>query len=202
MGRQSARENQLKLQIAETAARVMSESGLRDYQMAKQKAASMLGIQERKYWPSNQEIERALSDYQRLFEADEQQNRVLVYRQAAVSAMNFLAQFKPRLVGSILSGTATRHANIELHLFSDYPEKVNLFLIDSKVPFEESDKRLRISADQHDKFPVCKFIAKEMNVELTVFPFDGLRQAPLSAVDGKPMARASLSELEQLISSD
>jgi hypothetical protein len=36
-------------------------------------------------------------------------------------------------------------------------------------------------------------------IEATVFPTDGIRQAPVSPVDGKPMRRANVIELEALL---
>ena len=44
------------------------------------------------------------------------------------------------------------------------------------------------------------FSADGLNFDLTVLPHDALRQAPLSAVDERPMKRASLSALQQLLS--
>lgn len=201
MGRHPIRENQLKLRLAETAARVMNESGLRDYQMAKQKAASILGISERRCWPSNQEIEQALLDYQRLFEADQSEERLRSLRQTALEAMRFLKDFQPRLVGSVLNGTTTKHTDVELHLFSEYPEMVSLYLEDQGIPFDEKEKRLRISGPEYQRYPVYRFIAKDQSIELTVFPLNGLRQAPLSPVDGKPMQRLSYAEATKLIQS-
>ena len=199
MGHQSVRKLQLKAQMAETAARLMNETGLRDYQMAKQKAAALLGISERKHWPTNQEIDQALTTYLSLFEAGEQAVRLKSLRQVAVDAMKFLEQFQPRLVGSVLLGNPTRHASVELHLFSEYPEAVSLYLVDNKMPFEEKDKRIRVDRDTYERVPVFKFIAQDVTVELIVFPVNGMRQAPLSLVDGKPMSRASLAEVEQLL---
>jgi hypothetical protein len=39
-------------------------------------------------------------------------------------------------------------------------------------------------------------------VELVVFNIDGIRQAPISPVDGKPMRRADLREVEGLLATD
>jgi len=197
MGRHSTKNNQLKKQIAEIAARIMNESGLRDYQMAKQKAASGLGIQERKNWPSNQEIEQALADYQRLFGGGSQQEHIKHLRQIAISAMQFLVQFEPRLVGSVLHGNIKQFTEVEIHLFSDSSELVGLYLEENKVPFEEKDKRFRFVSDDYQRFPVFKFIADDIAIELTVFPYDGLRQAPLSSVNAKPMQRASVLEVQE-----
>ncbi len=39
-------------------------------------------------------------------------------------------------------------------------------------------------------YPGLRFAIDERNVEATVFPPDGIRQAPVSPVDGSPMRRA------------
>jgi hypothetical protein len=36
-------------------------------------------------------------------------------------------------------------------------------------------------------------------IEATVFPTDGIRQAPVSPVDGRPMRRANTFEVEALL---
>ena len=36
-------------------------------------------------------------------------------------------------------------------------------------------------------------------MHVTVFPLDGIRQAPVSPVDGKPMRRADADEVEVLL---
>jgi hypothetical protein len=37
------------------------------------------------------------------------------------------------------------------------------------------------------------------DVELTVFPLDGLRQAPPSPIDGRPMRRLNLAGVERML---
>ncbi len=193
-----SRDKNLRFQIAETAAKLMNDSGYRDFQAAKQKAAQQLGISERRHWPSNQEIEQALIDYQRLFEADVQPQRLRILRLLAINAMRFLQRFDPRLVGSVLQGAVTRHAQIQLHLFCDFPETIGVFLEDNHIPFNHADKRIHISGDEYETIPVLRFAADGEDIELFLFHADGLRQSPLSPVDGKPMRRAMLSEVETL----
>ena len=199
MARHKQHEKQLREQITQYAARVMNESGIRDFQMAKQKAAAALGVAAGKHMPTNSEIEKAIIDYQRLFEADEFPRRLSKLRRIACEAMKFLAQFNPRLTGSVLAGTATRHAPIELHLFCDYPEQVNILLLESRIPVEEKSKRIHLRSDVYADYPLLVFLVDGIKVELVLFSQHELRQAPLSPVDGKPIARASLSNLELLI---
>ena len=42
----------------------------------------------------------------------------------------------------------------------------------------------------------CASQSIDRRVEATVFPLDGIRQAPVSPVDGKPMRRADAAELD------
>jgi hypothetical protein len=99
----------------------------------------------------------------------------------------------------VLNGTAGRHADVILHLFADTPEDISLFLMDAKIPFQTSHKRLRVTRDEWRDFPSFTFVAGEHAVELVVFPSEGCREAPRSPVDGRPMYRAALSEVEALL---
>jgi hypothetical protein len=48
-------------------------------------------------------------------------------------------------------------------------------------------------------YPGVHFDFEEHTVDATVFPIDGIRQAPVSPVDGKPMRRIDAEELEVLL---
>ncbi|MGD8672632.1 MAG: hypothetical protein PVF07_09445 [Thiogranum sp.] len=197
--RAAGRDQQMRTRIAQEAARLMSEEGIQDFYAAKRKAAQHLGAPDTRNMPRNQEVEVALQEYQRLFRGEQQSGHLRVLREAAVQAMRFLAGFKPRLVGSVLSGTAGRHADINLHLFADTPEEVSLFLMDNSIPFHPAQKRLRISREAWQEFPAYEFMAGEQAVELVVFPSEGRREAPRSPVDGRPMRRARVEEVEALL---
>jgi len=197
--RAAGRDQQMRTRIAQEAARLMSEEGIQDFYAAKRKAAQHLGAPDTRNMPRNQEVEAALQEYQRLFRGEQQTGHLRVLREAAVQAMRFLAGFKPRLVGSVLSGTAGRHADINLHLFADTPEEVSLFLMDNSIPFQPAQKRLRISREAWREFPAYEFMAGEQAVELVVFPSEGRREAPRSPVDGRPMRRARVEEVEALV---
>ena len=134
-----------RLRVAQEAARLMSEHGIRDFHHAKLKAAERLGILETQALPRNLEIEQALREHQRLFLADSQPQLLRQRRAAAVDAMRFLAAFEPRLVGAVLEGTADAHSAICLHVFSDDPDAVEQFLRELGVPLETQLRRLRYS---------------------------------------------------------
>jgi hypothetical protein len=191
-----------RLRIAQEAARLMSEHGIRDYHHAKLKAAERLGILDAQALPRNNEIEDALREHQRIFHADSQPQLLQKRREAAMEAMRFLSNFEPRLVGAVLDGTADSHSAVCLHVFSDDPEAVVLFLREHGVPVETQTRRLRVSRDEQVEYPVLLFAADELPFDITVLPTNALRQPPLDRVDEKPMRRASLATVEAMLAED
>ncbi|HZP67562.1 MAG TPA: hypothetical protein VFB32_14765 [Rudaea sp.] len=197
--RGSERAHEMRRRIALEAARLMSEHGIRDFHLAKRKAAQRLGIADDLNLPKNSEIETALREHQRLFQADEQPQRLRRLREVARDAMKFFARFEPRLVGAVLEGTADRHSAVCLHLFSDASEDVAAFLHDEGIPYEEQNRRLRMNAEEQREFPVLLFSADDVAIDLTVLPRDAVRQAPLDRIGERPMRRATIAMLEQLL---
>ncbi len=200
MQRRSARAGMLRLALAREAARLMIEHGHEDYGLAKRKAAERLGVTDRAVLPKNTEIEEALAEHQRLFVPETHATELSEMRRAALAAMRLLTDFNPRLVGPLLSGTATAHNDITLHLFADTPEIVALQLLDSGIPHELAERRVKVQRDEFAAYPSVRFLAGLHQVEATIFPLDGIRQAPLGPVDGRPMRRATPAEVEELIS--
>ena len=186
-------------QVAHEASRLMVESGIRDYQLAKRKAAVRLGMGESRDLPRNDEIERELETYQRLFGDEERTRHLNELRQHALEAMRLLEPFGPRLVGPVLSGTADRHSEVCLHLFSDPPEAVAMFLLDHHIAHDQGEARIRFQADGHERLPAFRFMAGDAPVELVVFSARARRRRPLSPVDGRPMRRAKLAEVAALV---
>ena len=195
----SDRQQRNRLRVAQEAARLMSEHGIRDFHRAKLKAAERLGILDEQALPRNHEIEQALREHQRLFQGGSQPQLLQERREAAVEAMRFLARFEPRLVGAVLDGTADAHSAVCLHVFSDDPDAVHRYLHEHGVPFETQTRRLRTSRDEQAEFPVLLFAADALPFDLTVLPRNALRQAPLDRVDEKPMRRAALAAVEALL---
>lgn len=192
-----------RLRIAQEAARLMSEHGIRDFHHAKLKAAERLGIVETQALPRNLEIEQALREHQRLFLANSQPIWLRQRREAAVEAMQFLAAFEPRLVGAVLEGTADAHSAVCLHVFNDNADEVELYLREHGVPVQTQTRRLRRNRDDQPEYPVLLFSAGELPFDITVLPRDALRQAPLDRrADDKPMHRASLTQVEILLSEE
>ena len=185
--------------LAQEAARIIVDQGIEDYRLAKLKAAERLGMRGRGSLPGNAEIEKAVSEHLQLFGRELHVDLLRVLRRAALSAMEVLAPFTPRLVGPVLHGTASANSPVNLHVFADNAELVAFRLQESFVPYRPFERRLKSCRDRVESFSAFRFAQGESDIEATVFPFDGVRQAPISPVDGKPMRRADKSAILKLL---
>ena len=188
-----------RLMVAQEAARIIVNQGIRDYGLAKKKAAERLGLRGRGSLPGNAEIEQAVSEHLQLFAGDSHTDLLQTMRQAALSAMKMLSSFTPRLVGPVLHGTAGETSAINLHVFADQPELVAQALDDGRVPYRSYERRLKSRRDRTQSFAGFRFTHDDARVEATVFPYDGIRQAPISPIDGKPMRRADTRAVRDLL---
>lgn len=188
-----------RYRLAHEAARLIAESGIRDFHQAKLKAAQRLGIHDDASLPRNREIEEALREYQRLFQSDSQSGELRRRREAALRALAFFAPFDARLVGPVLDGTADSNSPVHLQLYTDDAEAVPRFLDDHRIPAETRSRRIRLDRERTLDCPVWLFSAEELSFDLTVLPHAALRQPPLSSIDEKPMRRASASQLQALL---
>ena len=66
-------------------------------------------------------------------------------------------------------------------------------------PYERRLKASRVRGATPDSFAGFQFNLEAVTVEATVFPVDGIRQAPISPIDGKPMKRADKKAVESLV---
>lgn len=196
------RTRERRRRLAHEAARLMAEGGIRDFHQAKLKAADRLGIHDDASLPRNREIEDALREYQRLFVGESHAQGLRLRREAALRALDFFQPFSPRLVGPVLEGTADGNSPVLIHAHSDDPDAVSRFLEEHRIPIESRTRRLRLDRERHADLPVWLFSAEELSFDVTVLPLDALRQAPLSIVDEKPMRRASLTQLRQLLAEE
>ena len=114
--------------------------------------------------------------------------------------MAMLAEFQPRLVGPVLTGTATQHADVQLHVFADRAESLTLLLLDRHLAYELVERRMRLQADRPAvSIPGLRFELDAAVIEVLVFAEDGIRQSPVSPVDGKPMRRANADDVRALL---
>jgi hypothetical protein len=193
---ESIRERQV---VAQEAARIIVNQGVRDYRVAKQKAVERLGLNSRGALPGNAEIEAAVVDHLQIFGGDEHSNLLRLMRTAALSAMELLIEFSPRLVGPVLVGTADDNSAVNLHVFADSPEMVAMHIGDRGIHFRSYERRLKSRRGQIEMYAGFEFNHCNEMIQATVFPVDGIRQAPMSPIDGKPMKRVDSDAVQDLL---
>jgi hypothetical protein len=197
--KQNSRLVHMREHVAQEAAKIMHEQCLRNYEQAKRKACERLGIPGKTSMPSNDEIQRALTAYIELFKSDTQPELLKRLRQAAIKVMNFLAGFEPRLVGSVLHGTADQYAPVQLHVFAESPEFILQFLLECGISYQLSNRRIKYCDGRTEDITMCECRDGEVPIELLLFDMIGLREAPRSPINGKPMQRMNLREVEKLL---
>ncbi len=184
--------NRNRIRIAQLSARIILEEGVNDYTIAKRKAAQRLRL-DWEEMPDNQTIEAALHEYHRIFRFQHQPAFIRSLRAIALEAMEFLAEFSPRLVGAVLEGTAGEYSPITLHLFPDTPEAVIWKLVEAKLPYITTAE-----LEDHDaRVPVLLFYFKEHPTQALLYPHKALRQAPKHGV-----RRASIKAVRCLLGED
>lgn len=190
---------QKRIRIAIEAARIMVEEGVRDFQMAKRKAIARLSIAEERDLPANSEIEAAVAARLQLFHGDTVAHDARRLRRIAIDAMKFLAPFEPRVVGPVLTGAVTPTSDVQLHLCADTPEEIALFLRERGIPFQQGGRRVRYGGERYKDVSTYSFVADGVTVELSVFDPRSVREPPLSPVDGRPIQRGNMREVEMLL---
>jgi hypothetical protein len=182
----------LRSELVGAAARLVAEDGM-DYGFAKRKAVRQLGLPESFPLPTNAEVEDAVRDYQALYQEDEQVERIAWLRGAAIELMHRLAPFSPYLIGSVLDGTAGRHARIDLLLFPDSAKEVEIFLLDQGIPFHHGNpKNDRVEA-------VLAIDDEDMPANLIVMP-PREERINFKGHDGRTRDRARVEAVEAICS--
>lgn len=191
-------DTQRRLMLAQEAARLIAEHGIEDFRTAKHKAAENLGLSRHGALPNNIEIEQALAEHNRIFFSHQHQDLLAELRNTALSVMYDLRLFGPCLVGPVLSGNITEHSSINLHLFSDTSEIVGMQLSEQGIRHNTMLRKHKLRKDRVEEFPGFRFYSDDYEIEATVFPEKRKGHPPLSPVDGRPMKRAKLREVEAL----
>ncbi len=176
---------------------MMAVDGVADYATAKWKAARQAGLEDANLLPDNHEIEAALREYQGLYQKDDQPAQLRRLREVAVKVMRDFADFRPALVGSVLSGTASQHSDVNLQLFTDDSKALTLFLLNRHYRFEEGSKRVR-RGERTEDVPRILIEVEGVPVTLTVLDRDDERVFTARGPAEAPL-RARLAEVEALL---
>jgi hypothetical protein len=189
----------LRQAIALEAARLMYERVESEYFTAKRKAAKRLcrGNVKPTDLPSNAEIRDQIQLFARLHEGDSRTRHLRDMRLAALHLMRILRQFRPRLIGSVMTGHVRQGSDIDLHIFSDSAGLITDLLEQNGYQFDLERKQIV----KHDEARVFTHIHvyDRFTYELTVYPEDKAHYVFKSSITGKAIERASVAELEEFL---
>lgn len=198
----------LRAVLAEEAARLMYREGVKEYFTAKRMAARrVLGRSQGKNaryrprdLPSNGEIRDALLAMAELAEGDKRTRRLFAMRVVALEAMMALEGFHPRLIGSVSTGHIRHGSDIDIQVFTDGQEALELRLTELRWTFEKQGVTLFKFGELREYLHY--HVVDVFPVELTCYHARELRFRPRSSTDGKPIVRLSPAGLRQLIQRD
>ena len=201
-------------EIAVGAARLIADEGM-DYGNAKRRAARDVlgeGANTRGVLPDNDQVEEELRRHLRLFGGAEHRDLLTALRRHALTLMQRMRQFEPRLVGAILNGTATAFSDVQLHLYSDDVKDIEIHLLNDGVDFEVDEgspdpggpvERIHFLTD----VPLEHGQRHRTGVVLGLHPSVAIRVAPRHrSIDAslhpvEASGRASIEQLEALLAS-
>ena len=189
----------MRRRVAWEAARLMYTREESEYFRAKMKAARRIysGDPKPGDLPSNREIRDQIQAMARLHEGERQAEKLQEMRIEALRMMRILRSFRPRLIGSVLTGHVRRGSDVDLHVFSDSLESVCAALEAEGVAYQVERKRVRKFGQQRTFTHV--HVADRYDFELTVYPSNMAHYVFKSSITGKAIERASIAELEQLL---
>jgi predicted HD phosphohydrolase len=189
----------LRQAIAQEAARLMYERVESEYFTAKRKAAKRLCRSSFKPadLPSNAEIRDQIQVFARIHEGDKRSQHLRAMRLQALRLMRLLAAFRPRLIGSVMTGHVRQGSDIDVHVFTDAVGLLTDILEQEGYQFDVERKHIV----KHNEARVFTHIHifDQFNYELTVYPDDKAHYIFKSSITGKPIERASVRELEDLL---
>jgi len=191
--------DKLRRRIAWEAARLMYARDESEYFRAKMKAARRITSGEPKPsdLPSNREIRDQIEALARLHEGRRRTENLRRMRVEALRMMRILRSFRPRLIGSTLTGHVRKGSDIDLHLFSDSVEAVAAALDAEGARYQVERKRVR----KHGTETIYRHIhvVDHFPFELTIYPANMAHYVFKSSITGGAIPRASIAELEELL---
>ncbi|MFO0802497.1 MAG: HD domain-containing protein [Gemmataceae bacterium] len=189
----------LRRAIAFEAARLMYDRTESEYFTAKRKAAARVcrGSVKPSDLPSNSEIRDLIQEFARTHEGESRTANLRDMRLAALGMMRLLTRFRPRLIGSVMTGHTRKGSDIDLHLFSDHLEPITAILDDEGLQYDVERKHL----EKHGEARVFTHVHVHdaFSFELTIYAENMAHYVFKSSITGKAIERASTKELEELI---
>lgn len=123
--------------LAAVAARIIVESELTDWALARRKAVAELGLRAHSApLPSDAAIINEIKTYHALYSGEPWARQLQAQRQFALEAMIKLARFNPALVGPVADGWAHAASEIRIELTPESAKDIEYALLNLDVEFK------------------------------------------------------------------
>jgi hypothetical protein len=162
---------QARIIIANRAAEIIMEEGITDYQFAKRKAAKYLDYQSSDFLPSNDEIDSALKEYQKIYQADIDVSLIDKIKIEAIRVMELFKNFNPHLVGQLIDGLIPKYPVLQINLYTDNMKEIEYLLLNNKIEFDLKDKNIsekRTKKKSLRSIPIFKIEGSYFPIELKI----------------------------------
>lgn len=158
------------MQISELAALIIETEGVKDFLLAKKKAANRLGINNSSHLPTNNEVQQALIDYQNLFYGSEEKQIIQHNAKKCLHALNLLKKFEPYLTGAYAGTHPSTESDIEIILYLDQQEQLVSCLSNQKIPWQLKSVKMKLPQRQIQEYPCYQFYADDTLIKIICLP--------------------------------
>jgi len=131
-----------KLSVANLAAQMIMEEGIKDYFFAKKKAAKSLGLNENVSLPTNLQIDKAIEEFHKIFNQDTNIEFLEHFKDQALNVMDLFKSFKPHLMNELTKGIIPKFPEIKINLFADNIKDIEYVLLNSEISYEFSETKM------------------------------------------------------------
>lgn len=191
--------------LVREAARLMYEEHVKQYHDAKRMAAKRIFGQGNKGntyvrsqdLPSNGEINDEVAKLANFHEGDNIAKQLFLMRVTALDIMQTLERFNPRLIGSVSTGNIKKSSDIDIHLFLEHIEELEMQLDALNWDYERKNVTINRTGQyvEYTHF----YLERQFPVELSVYHTSEIRVRTRSSTDGKPIKRISFDRLLQTL---
>ena len=132
----------IKVSVANLAAQLIMEEGIKDYLFAKKKAAKSLGLNENANLPTNSQIDKAIDDFNKIFNPNIDIEFLQQFKNQALEIMNIFKNFKPHLMNQLSHGIIPKFPEIKINLFADNLKDVEYILLNSELSYDFNEVKM------------------------------------------------------------
>ena len=132
----------VKISVANLAAQLIMEEGIKDYLFAKKKAAKSLGLNENISLPTNSQIDKAIDDFNKIFNPNIDIQFLQQFKTQALEVMNIFKNFKPHLMNQLSQGIIPKFPEIKINLFADNLKDIEYVLLNSEMSYDFKEVKM------------------------------------------------------------